>query len=223
MNVTTSNDHWAEFWSNKTDPFHSSSDEHHYDRIAAEIRLVLPDRFTSVLEVGCGNGCLYERLGFDKVAYFGIDYSQSMIASFASAFPDANVSVADYRSYAAPSSFDLIFSHGVVQYLTIGELEEQIAKAAGQLKAGGYIVHTGVLRKSCRNALMGGELWAEPGNWVKNRLRVVAEAVGLRRSMGYWHAIPDVRRISQRHGFTSKFFGSLLHPYRFHVVMQKVS
>jgi cyclopropane fatty-acyl-phospholipid synthase-like methyltransferase len=214
--------YWSNFWADKADPLHSGNDDAYYDRLASELKIILPQKFSSVLEVGCGNGCFYERLGFDKTAYHGIDYSPAMIASFTANFPSASVAVKDFREYAGTLGLDLIFSHGVVQYITINEFDEQIARSRSLLQVGGYIVHAGVLRKSSRRAMMTGELWDNPGNPVKNGLRYLTELFGLRRTMGHWYSLPDVRKIARKHGFTAQFYGSLLYPYRFHVVMQKL-
>lgn len=221
--MTDTNDYWVRFWADKSDPLHSASDGAYYDRLASELRLVLPETFRSVLEIGCGNGCLYQRLGFDRVGYRGIDYSPSMIRSFNESFPGAKVEVADFRNFAADVELDLIFSHGVMQYVTLAEFDQQLAIARRLLVPGGHVVHAGVLRESCRDALMGGELWENQGNWLKRRLRVLGERLGIRRSMGHWYPIPEVRRIAKKHGFSAAFFGSVLYPYRFHVVMQKAT
>jgi SAM-dependent methyltransferase len=214
-------EHWSRFWATKSDPLHSSSEDHYYDCLGGELRLVLPDQFSSVLEVGCGNGCLYRRLGFDRVGYLGIDYSPAMIKAFEAAHPQAQVRLSDFRAVDGPKDLDLIFSHGVMQYIPPNEFDVEMEKAASLLRPGGHVVHAGVLRKSCRKAFMGGELAVVPDPWLKNRLRVLVEELGLRRSMGYWYSIPDVRKTALRHGFSARFFGSVLNPYRFHVVMRK--
>jgi cyclopropane fatty-acyl-phospholipid synthase-like methyltransferase len=216
------NDYWTRFWADKTDPLHSASDDAYYDRLASELRLVLPENFSSVLEVGCGNGCLYQRLGFDRVSYRGIDYSPSMIRSFIHAYPGACVEVGDFRNFAADDGFDLIFSNGVMQYVTLAEFDRQLAFARRLLAPGGHVVHAGVLRASCRNALMSGELGRNQGSWLKRSLLFASEWMGVHRSMGYWYPIPEVRRLAEKNGFSASFLGSMLTPYRFHVVMQKL-
>jgi SAM-dependent methyltransferase len=215
-------DKWKTFWKDKADPLTCGQGVANNDRLARELQILLPAGFSSVLEIGCGNGVLFEALGFDKVAYHGIDYSTAMIAAFQKQYPAASVSVTDFRHYEGTEGLDLIFSHGVVQYVPLADFEVQIARSAKLLKQGGHVVHAGILRKSCRAALMGGELWEEPGNPVKNLLRIAAESLGVRRSFGHWYDIPDVRRIAKKHGFSAQFFGSLFFPYRFHVVMKKL-
>jgi SAM-dependent methyltransferase len=220
--VSIIQDQWQTFWDDKADPMTSGKSVADTDRLARELKIILPNQFSSVFEIGCGNGVLFESLGFDKVVYHGIDYSSAMIAAFKAQYPAANVEVMDFRNYEGIEGLDLIFSHGVVQYVPLPDFEIQIARSAKLLKRGGHVVHAGILRKSCRAALMGGELWEEPGNPVKNLLRITGESLGLRRSFGHWYDIPDVRRIAKKHGFSAQFFGSLFFPYRFHVVMQKL-
>ena len=220
--MSTSDEYWVKFWAEKSDPLHTGNDDAYYDRLARELAIILPERFSSVLEIGCGNGCFYDRLGFDRVAYHGIDYSPAMIDHFADKFPGASVAVQDFRDYQGAPGLDLIFSHGVVQYVTIAEFDAQIARSAQLLVPGGHIVHAGVLRKSTRRAMNLGELWENPGNPIKNIARDIIETLGLRRAMGHWYSFQQVRKIAHKHGLTAKFYGSLLYPYRFHVVMQKI-
>jgi ubiquinone/menaquinone biosynthesis C-methylase UbiE len=84
--------YWRNFWLDKADPMHRAGDEAHYDFMASELMVLLGQRpFNSVLEIGCGTGSLYKRLGFDKTSYTGVDFSPSMLSTFKQKYPDTPV------------------------------------------------------------------------------------------------------------------------------------
>jgi SAM-dependent methyltransferase len=209
-------DYWAQFWADKSDPLHSASDDAYYARLATELKLILPEQFTSVLDVGCGNGALYQRLGFDKA-----EYSGAMIDAFRAQFPEANVAVKDLRSIGSEGSYDLVFSHGVVQFIPLRDFADQISATVALLRPGGYIVHAGILWDAARWSVYSGGFLTEPGNALSNVIRYVAVRTGLRPSMGHWYSLSAIRSIAKRHGLNCSFTGSVLNPYRFHAILQK--
>lgn len=213
--------YWSDFWAEKADPLHSDSGEAYYDRLGDELRLVLPPGFASVLEIGCGNGVFYERLGFDRVQYHGLDYSPAMIESFRKRFPSASVSVSDLRDYEPAAGLDCIFSHGVVQYISPREFDIHLARAAELLVPGGHVVHCGILRRSLRWQFYNGEFMADRRPLLRNLATYASVMTRIRPSMGHWYSMPATRQAAERHGFTTTFYASLLYPYRFHAVMRK--
>jgi cyclopropane fatty-acyl-phospholipid synthase-like methyltransferase len=214
---------WREFWEQKDNPLHSSSDALYYDRLAAELRLILPVGFRSVLDVGCGNGVFFRRLGFDQVTYKGIDFSPAMIEKYKADYPEADVAVADVRAFKPGAGLDLIFSHGVVQNLTLAEFRDLCRRSFELLEPGGYAVHAGVLWNRMRTTIAIGDLSPKAPSLLFQILHFAGDRVGAIKSMGHWYSIRKVRKIATTLGFSVTFHGSVLYPYRFHVVMQKHS
>jgi cyclopropane fatty-acyl-phospholipid synthase-like methyltransferase len=212
---------WHEFWEQKDNPLHSSSEASYYDRLAAELRLILPENFRSVLDVGCGNGVFFKRLGFDQVTYKGIDFSPAMIEKYKADFPEADVAVADVRDFKPEVGLDLIFSHGVVQNLTLAEFAALMKRSYELLGPNGHVVHAGVLWDRMRTTVALGDLSPVSPALIRKTTSFVLDRLGLRSSMGYWYSVRKVRRVANETGFSVTFHGSVLYPYRFHAVMQK--
>lgn len=218
--MSDSDDYWQKFWAEKSDPLTGGTAPDH-DLLHGELRLILPSKFSSVIEIGCGSGDMYEPLGFVDRRYHGLDFSPAMIDAFHTRYPEAQVEVRDLRDFEGADPVDLIFSHGVVQFISLADFAEQIARSATLLAPGGHIIHASALRKGCRDGLLAGELSDSSENPVKRNLRRIMEKLGLRHTMGFWYDIADVRKIAQRNGLKFQAFGSLFYPYRFHIVMQK--
>jgi cyclopropane fatty-acyl-phospholipid synthase-like methyltransferase len=213
--------YWENFWANKNDPLHSASTDTYYDRLASELRLLLPQTFTSILDVGCGNGILYQRMGLDTKSYVGIDLSERMIATFKGLFPRADVHVGDMRQLPGGSKFDVIFSHGVIQYISPAEFGVMLAQSKELLTPSGQIIHAGVLWDRGRSIVESGVLQDHPLPLSKRMGNAILTRSGLKQGMGYWYSMRRVRQQAAELGMNTQFYGSLLYPYRFHAVFTR--
>jgi cyclopropane fatty-acyl-phospholipid synthase-like methyltransferase len=226
MNISTKNtDYWKAFWNDKDDPLHSASTDEHYDVIADELKLLVPDdEALDVLELGCGNGAFYERLGFCRSSYVGVDLSEAMIDKFKSDFPKAELYVGSATDFAYHRKFDLIFTNGVMQYLNHADFERHFELAAKMLKPGGRILHASVPWKPLRWAYLAGDLQPHSSApRVRQMAFAAARIIGLKKdTMGTWYHMSTVREIAKNHGFEAEFFGSLYYPYRFHTLLTLV-
>ena len=215
--------HWKKFWAEKDNPLHSASDDAYYDRLAAELRLLLPEKFSSFLDIGCGNGVLYERLGLDKIRYTGIDLSDAMIRKFKTDHPKADVSVCDVSGFRPTEKFDVIFTHGVLQNIPFSELSKILQKNAEWLASGGKIIHAGVLWDRGRRVVESGVLSKSPSPMYKRWGNMFLVRTGLKLGMGHWYSMKKTKAAARRLGFDTSFSGSLLYPYRFHAVLTKTT
>ncbi len=213
-------DIWADYWRDKKDPEHSASNEAYYDLMAAELRLILGDRtYDSVFEIGCGNGAFYERLGFDRAGYVGVDFSPAMLSVFREKYPGVNVETADARSYAPAAPVDLVFSNGVLQNFTSDEISRHLDAVLPVLKPGGQILHAAVPWDLLRYAYFSGAIHGRRHGRLRHFLSYVASLTGVRRALGNWYSVDQMRTIADRHGLDATFYGSVLYPYRFSVSM----
>jgi trans-aconitate methyltransferase len=220
--MTKSKDFWQEFWKTKSDPLHSSNTEDYYDRMAVELNMLFKVEDNShVYEMACGSGTFFRKLGFHRTHYVGIDYSPAMIEAFKKTEPLVDVSVADVRKYLPPNKVDLIYSNGMLQYLTVSEARELIRQCATQLNAGGAIVHAAVPWKALRWQLFSGALANQQQNSLRAAAIYVAELTRLKPSLGTWFSLQSLRKIGDENGLKVTFFGSHYYPYRFHVKMTK--
>jgi cyclopropane fatty-acyl-phospholipid synthase-like methyltransferase len=213
---------WQEFWKSRSDPLHSASTSEYYERMALELGLLIDVKDNMhVYEMACGSGTFYRRLGFDRTHYVGVDYSPSMIETFKRLEPNVNVSVADVRTFSPSTNVDLVYSNGMLQYLSMADAEKLIEQSAKVLNPGGSIVHAAVPWKALRWQLFSGAFGERPRNPLKASAIYLAEITRLKPSLGTWFAPAKLRKFGQDHGLSVTFFGSHYYPYRFHVKMTK--
>lgn len=211
---------WKAFWADQSVPAWRYGDEAYYQMYAAELRVLyhglVPRR---VLELGCGDGALYAHLRFGQSDYKGVDFSASMLQAFRHKFPLANVECHDGHTYRDGNKYDLIFSNGLVQYLDARMLQEHIANAATMMAAESVLVCGSVPWRTRRWGYYSGRLEKPCAKrsgvtYLKALRHVLADSVG------YWYEPFDFCSLAARFGFSVEFFGSMVHLYRFHVVMR---
>jgi trans-aconitate methyltransferase len=218
--MTLTEDFWTKYWRNKTDPDHSASDEDYYNLMAAELLVLLGQtRFDSVFEIGCGNGAFYQRLGFDRTQYTGIDFSPAMLSVFREKYPGVRVETADARTYAPREPVDLVFSNGVLQNFSSADIERHLEAIRPALKPGGQILHAAVPWNLLRYAFFSGAIHGRKRSRLRLLASYLAARAGLRPALGYWYSVDRIRSLADKHGLDTTFYGSLLYPYRFSVRM----
>jgi len=210
---------WKTFWSTMSDPMHSSSEEAYYDVYAKELRALIGDqKFATVVEIGAGTGTFYERLGFDRVNYTGYDYSSSMVDKFKADFPAADISVAAFSEVKCTQNVDLVFSNGVIQYISLDELRDHLRHFRARLTPSGRIIHASVPWRALRKSYLLRTMFADvTKRSIRQRLVSQLALLNLRSDgIGRWYDMPEVRNVAEREGYDVKLFGSLNYPYRCH-------
>ncbi len=102
----------------------------------------------SVLDIGCGNGRLYEELESKNVKYFGVDSCQSLIdiarERYKNTSPNAQFAVFDiFNLPFEKNSFDVIFAIAIINHIPTKKLQKKaIKKLKGLLKPGGLLLMT---------------------------------------------------------------------------------
>lgn len=103
---------------------------------------ILKSNGTRILDVGCGNGNLFEFLGQKSYEMFGVDFSQNMISEAkAKAIPDASFLVADAEMLPfKDSEFDIVvcnasFHHYIHPDAVLQEMH-RVLKDGGKLLIG---------------------------------------------------------------------------------------
>jgi cyclopropane fatty-acyl-phospholipid synthase-like methyltransferase len=211
---------WRDYWSAQNSPQHRDSTAEFYRRHAAELTLMMGAPPPTVLELGCGDGALYEALGFDAVDYTGVDFSPAMLEQFATRHPDARLvlgDAADYRDDAR--RHDLVFSNQVVQYLDKESFGRLLANASAMLAPRGAVVTASVPCRALRLRYFTGEYSGQRTNPARNAYRIAGGLVGDR--IGRWYSFAEIDRLGEQFGFRSELYGSIYYPYRFHVRMTR--
>jgi SAM-dependent methyltransferase len=209
------------FWNGQILPKHREDTQEHYCCFAKELTLLLSDRsFCTVLDIGCGNGALFEPLGFNKTEYTGVDFSETMICSFRKRYPQLRLIVARGEDYCEKRTYDLIFSNAVIQYFSRSMFARFLRNASAMLADDGRLIIASIPWRSAYLRYHTGELGGQtPPAW-RAALRIL---ISLRSdTMGRWYSVREVNTLGRAHGFRTEVFGSVHYCYRFHVRMRQL-
>src|SRR5580765_5896696 len=111
--------HWEEHWRWLTKAGHRYNTKEYLQFCAGELMLYLPEQAREILELGCGDGVLYEFMKDRFASYFGLDFSMSMLSKFRSREKGLRIIQADASNipFRPKPTFDFVFCNGLFQYL----------------------------------------------------------------------------------------------------------
>lgn len=164
-------------------------------------------RGDSILDLGCGNGRLYQMFANLSTEYTGLDQSEELIAKATEKFPQANFVVGNMAEKLpfADHCFNLIYCIAAFHHLPTEELRvHALHEMKRVLKPGGKVILTN---------------WNAQSNWAKKKLKtggwklgennehlivpwknIKGEIKGLRH---YWLLTPEhLEKIARQVGFT---------------------
>ncbi len=107
-----------------------------------------------ILDLGCGNGRLYELFREKTIDYYGVDFSDKLIEIAKNRYPQFKFQVADAFNLPFPSDFfDNVFSVAVLHHIPSEELRIQFLKGIRKvLKPEGRLILTvwdlGIFKRS---------------------------------------------------------------------------
>lgn len=225
MNVLNKLD-WKSFWSQQSSPLHREATDNYYRNYAKELQLLLSEESaTSILDLGCGDGALYEHLGFLEARYIGVDFSSSMLRKFKQNYPNVQLIEGDASVVNIPDKFDLIFLNGVVQYFDTEMLTRCLSNAKEMLLPAGRVVLASVPWSALRfEHSQGGEIvGASSRPPFLSSLRYYVTSKLTNRGMGHWYSLNSIADLAARLELNVKFYGSMHYMYRFHAVLDRSS
>ena len=221
-------EYWNKFWKDKRQPLHGSTTPEHYDRYANELKVLFgKSDYNRVLELGCGTGVFYQRLGFNEADYYkGIDLSESMLEEFRGSHPEVDLQRASAHDYLDDKKYDLIYSNGVMQHLDRNMLRRHFLNAEKMLSEGGEIIDASLPWKTHRKAYRMRKLTPPYSSLnktaIKSVIAMMLETTAIRKdSMGHWYTPHQVVKAAEEFGLRVEFYGSMLYPYRFHAVSRR--
>jgi len=215
---------YREFWADKETPLSRGSSPEFLQLVASELKLLFQGRNpVSVLEIGCGNGQLFDYLGFSLPCYRGVDFAPRMLQRFRERHPHLDLIQAEGSSYVDDRTYDLVLAHDVVSQFSPDMLSEHCQNARRMMHSDSLLVWSCILWRSLRHTFDLG-VWSnggkpDIGRWAKNQIR---RMLG-RELMGRWYTPREVSRIANENSLSADFYGSITHPYRFHAVLQPKS
>lgn len=214
-------DHWQRFWKDRNVAGHSHDEAEHYTSHGNELKVLFGARAPqAVLEIGCGDGVLFDHLGFAQAReYRGVDFSEAMLDVFRQRRPGVSLVCGSGHSYRDDRKYDLIFCSQVVQYFNPAMLDEYFGNAAAMLAEGGRVVCASVPWRPLRRRYLMGQFSSRKRSAAWSLMHYARHLKS--DSMGHWYDWQDLQRPAAAHGFVAKFYGSLYYPYRFHAVLQR--
>ena len=218
---------FQEFWSKQSDPLHRSADPEYLDAYGRELQVLLGERdFVNVLELGCGTGTFFSRLGFDQATqYVGVDFSQSMLEVFERGLlgrpkpKQFSLVCKDASTFHTKQKFDLIFSNAMVQNFNKEMLDEHLRHSSDMLSQNGILIIGSVPWRSVLYSYLSGEAGPNPysAHAIKAMLGVLQRSTWMN---GKWWSCKQISTLARKNGFESDFFGSMYYPYRMHVKLR---
>lgn len=216
---------WQNYWEQQTAPLHRSDSEEHYQVYSDELQLLFnKSQPNSILELGCGNGALYQHLGFDNKRYTGVDFAESMLKEFETNFPSVNLVCGDASSYCDESKYDLIFSNGVIQYFDGAMLDTHFKNVLKMLENDGLLVFASVPWSAMRSEYFRSGMIRQSqkrNNWFRAKSVELVDMIQKSR-MGHWYSLEQISDYAHKYDMTAKFYSSMNYMYRFHAVLAKI-
>ena len=218
--------YWREYWAGLDDAGHRYQTEEGLRFYARELRHYFPERPVRVLELGCGNGDLYDHLKSQFKSYVGIDFSQAMLAKYKAKCTDTALVQADVsRLPLGTCQYDVVLSTGVCQYLDKDMLRSNLEQVYHLLDTEGIYLIANIpdaqLRWFYYAGALRGDLDQSP--WLRT-LCSRARAIITRKAddgIGYWYSRRALCKLAAEYGFVGRTYSSANYEYRFHVVLRK--
>jgi trans-aconitate methyltransferase len=135
---------WTEYWNKETTVY--VNDRHkrvHYERIAQDVRRLVPSPTARVVDYGCGEASSAEQIAAACGQLMLCDSAETVRSRLAARYADrANIDVISPEAFEAlpAGSIDMIVVNSVVQYLSRAEFGRLLRVWAGKLKPGGQLV-----------------------------------------------------------------------------------
>lgn len=104
------------------------------------IGLIDADKNSFVVDLGCGNGALTQKLSLKGYNVLGIDSSDAMIETARSLHQDIEFQVADATKFTLPEKADVVFSNAVFHWISADKQELLVSNISNQLKLNGHLV-----------------------------------------------------------------------------------
>jgi len=111
---------------------------HQYGEDVMELIDAAPGSF--VVDLGCGNGALSERLNEKGYRVLGVDASGDMLKKAESLHPGIPFVEGDATEFSLKEKADVIFSNAVFHWVDEKDQKKLADNVAGQLKKGGILV-----------------------------------------------------------------------------------
>jgi SAM-dependent methyltransferase len=213
---------WQQVWARRDSPGHRADSPEFYRACAKELRILFGENSPKrVLEIGCGNGVLFEFLGFEHAQYKGVDFSPRLLASFKAKHPNVELECCEGSSYRdAENKYDLIFSNEVVQFFDLPMLDEHFACARAMMDKASVVVCAAIPWRLHRSHYDSGRLSETLSSSMLSATKAKLARTLRGDSIGRWYEPREITSLAKKHGLFCDFYGSMFYFYRFHVTLR---
>lgn len=234
---------WLTFWNMMDNPAHTYNTDEWFDKYSQEILFYIKDS-TLLVDTGCGSGEVLIRLNTFFKKIIAIDFSQSMINAAHEKIVKNNISnidlycanMLDIDTYVT-QPVDCIYNNGVIQYLTLNEIEIFFIKAHKLLNSTGKLVIMNIPDRKCFDLYaMQFFKTTKPHSfyfwiieYIRFKLWIIKQKMKNEKyqyngDIGTWISIDEITAIATKTGFTADITYSMYLPYgyRFHAVLKKI-
>jgi len=164
----------------------------------------------SVLDLGCGNGRLYQLFENTMTEYTGVDISPMLISEAKKAYPKAQFIEDDMRSLTKVGKFDHVFIIASLHHIPSRVERTTVLNTVREhLNENGlmYITVWNLHQPQFRWVRLKGLLSAVFLFWKRDRGDVLIpwkDQSGMIKAMRYYHAftIPELKKLVENAGFT---------------------
>lgn len=217
-------DYWQKFWKVQSSSLHRHTLEEIYQKYGHEFQIILGNiESKKVLEIGCGDGCLYRHLGFEKTYYRGVDFSPSLLAQFKKQYPQLDLVEQDGVSYNDGEKYDIIFTNEFIQFLDCQKLEKFLTNAHKMMSPHSRLILGNVPWKILRLRYYSGELQRSMQKNIRTLCKNVWSIIKYGDTqIGFWYNPSHFIQWGMKQGLEVSIYSSIFYLYRFHVEMKKV-
>ncbi|HWQ48650.1 MAG TPA: methyltransferase domain-containing protein [Methanosarcina sp.] len=234
-NLSKKKDFWIEFFASRRDGGHRSSAEEFLSMEAKE-KLFHLDGGRTLLDFGCGAGELLVYYAPKYERMVGVDFSASMLDEASAKIRERkceNISLiqADDKTVwdKLECSFDRITAAGVIQYLTLQEIDNFIFNASNFLNKDGKIVLFDILDPRLYPLWKIGLFSQDANLWkilhkIGFEFKVMLSASLSNRPrdiLGFAHNPNTIKKIAAKHDFETIFVKSMYYEYKYHAIMSQ--
>ena len=104
------------------------------------LNLVDTSENVMAIDLGCGNGCLTEKLAEKGFRVLGIDASEDMIKTAKKLHSNIDFVMADAAEFDLHEKADVIFSNAMLHWIDANKQENTMSNISSQLKSNGQFV-----------------------------------------------------------------------------------
>ncbi len=104
------------------------------------ISLIDAEKGSFIVDLGCGNGALSEKISEKGYHVLGIDVSENMIKKAREFYPNIDFRIADALSFQLSEKADVIFSNAMIHWIDENNQEIFIKNLSNQIRLGGQFV-----------------------------------------------------------------------------------